>query len=89
MAFSYTEILKNASPLRGGNYTGFAMGYLGNTAAETNTLISTTLASCIHVTLSIYGAAQASARVASVSSNGMIAVDLGGACSGTWIAIGN
>ena len=29
MTFTYTELLKNASPLRGGHYAGMAMGHFG------------------------------------------------------------
>lgn len=90
MAFTYTDVLGSASPIRGGQYGGFAIINCGDTAASVNNLVSTTLASVIFATINIYdSAAQASARIATISSNGMIAINLGAACSGSILAIGN
>lgn len=89
MTFTYTELLKKASPLRGGPYSAFAMGDIGATAHGTLNLVSTTLASVVHATINVYGAQQTSACITSVSSNGMIAIALAGACSGSWTAFGN
>lgn len=90
MAFTYTDVLKSASPLRGGRYANMAIITCGDTAASVDGLVSTTLASVVFATISVFGTAnQASSYIKSVSSNGMLAVDLGGACSGSIICIGN
>lgn len=91
MAFSYTEALKAASPLKGGKYAGFAMGTCGNTAAGVAGLVSTTLASVVYATVNVYGSDQqtSGAFIESVSTNGMMAINFGAACSGSWIAFGN
>ena len=89
MTFTYTELLKNASPLRGGHYAGMAMGHFGADGGAVANLISTTLASVVHVSLTTYGVGQLSSFVTTISTNGMIAISLGGACSGSWQAIGN
>jgi hypothetical protein len=90
MAFTYTDVLGGASPIRGGRFGGFALINCGDTAASVDNLVSTTLASVVFATINVYGAGnQASARIASVSSNGMIGVNLGAACSGSILCIGN
>lgn len=95
MVFTYTEIFKSASPIRGGTPVGaMAGGNFGETVGAMATgsgLISTTLATVKIVQLETYGnAGSASMRLLSISSNGM--VDIGGgiglACSGNWIAYG-
>lgn len=88
MAFSYTEILKAASPLRGGPYSAFAMGTLGHTAAGSGA-VSTTLSSAVYVELSIHGPNHQKSAFISTISGGVIAVNLGAACSGSWIAFGH
>ena len=89
MTFTYTELLKNASPLRGGPYAAFAMGDISATSGAVHNLVSTTLASVVHATINVYGADQQSACITSVSTNGMIAIAVGTACSGSWTAFGN
>jgi len=89
MTFTYTELLKNASPLRGGQYATFAMGDISATSGAVHNLVSTTLASVVHATVNVYGAHQTSACITSVSSNGMITIAVGAACSGSWTAFGN
>lgn len=89
MTFSYTDILKSASPLRGGPCSAMALFKVGQTAAAVNNLVSTTLASVVFATLNIYGQCETSNFVKSISSNGMLSIDLGGACSGSLLAIGN
>ena len=89
MTFTYTDVLGGASPLRGGRYAGMAILNVGQTTAAVDNLVSTTLASVIFVTLNIYGQNQTSNFVKSVSTNGMLTLDIGGACSGNLIVIGN
>lgn len=90
MTFTYSERLKG-SPLRGGPYCGMSMGECGTDGVDTACLVSTTLASVVFATISVQGntAVQSSAAVASISTNGMIALSFGAACSGSWLAFGN
>lgn len=88
MSFSYTEILKSASPLKGGPYSAFAMGTVGHTGAGSGVIL-TTLSSAVYAELSIHGAnLQQSAYIATVSG-AVLAIHLGAACSGSWIAFGH
>lgn len=89
MAFTYTQLLEGASPIRGGRYAGMEIIKIGIDGAGLNNLVSTNLASVVWATLNIYGQNQTSNFVKSISSNGMVAIDLGGACSGSLMVVGN
>jgi len=93
MTFSYTEIFKAASPLRGGTpVSSVAGGMWGTDAAlaDGEGLVSTTLASCKLVLItSIIAPAASGGIVRTTSSNGMICFGAGAACSGSWLTFGN
>lgn len=91
MTFSYTEIFKAASPLRGGTPVGaMGGGVWGTTAAVAagEGLVSTTLSSVKIVTLTAYSALMSGLGVLSISSNGMIDITTLGAASGSWLTYG-
>lgn len=92
MVFTYTEIFKAASPLRGGTaVSSMAGGNFGETVgamAAGSGLISTTLASVKMVLINTYNMTISGGAVLSISSNGMIDIGANAACSGTWAVFG-
>jgi len=92
MAFSYTEIFKAASPLRGGTpVNAMAGGMWGTDAALADGagLVSTTLTSAkLVIVNSVTSPAASGGIVRSTSNNGMVCFGAGLACSGAWLAFG-
>ncbi len=91
MTFSYTEIFKAASPLRGGTPVGsMGGGVWGTDGAITagGGLMSTTLSSVKIVQLTAYSQLMSGLSLLSISSNGMIDISTLGAASGSWMTYG-
>jgi len=92
MTFTYTEIFKTASPLRGGTpVSAMAGGMWGTDAAlaDGEGLVSSTLTSAKLVILNNWTTtATSGGRVQTVSANGMVCFAAGIACSGSWLAFG-
>jgi len=87
MASTYTEIFKEASPLRGGNNVTAIAGGTFSYDGINDVLVSTTLTSVRIALITEYGAGN-DAYIKYVSSNGMISISAAAATSGAWLTLG-